>query len=427
MAHHRRTAQLALALSIAVGSATTLAACGSSKSTTAKPTGTSPAARSKSGSAPIVIGTIGSFSGLEASTLGPAKPVMQAWAASVNARGGLDGHPVKLIVEDDANNPTTALADAKQLVNVDHVVAIVGDFSNSDLTWGTVAQSAGVPVIGGTSLDLPFITNPDFFAQGTNTVAGIYALMKMAEVHNGPNVALLYCAEAPQCKQAVGLSSLLAKAAGAKIVYTASVSATAPDYTAVCQGVKSSGAGSVYIADNSAITQRIADACAQQGVTAKELAPDSTVGLSWATDKAFDGTLIAAYDFPFSDRSSSAAIKEFRQAVKTYEPAAAAGINALSASAWDSGQLLRAAVRAAGSGPVTSQSIKRGLYHLKGETLEGLAPPLTYVAGRANPISCYFTMGISNGALTEPKGLQTACAPPAAIGKVIGAVQQSAG
>jgi branched-chain amino acid transport system substrate-binding protein len=58
-----------------------LTACGSSGS------GSAAAA-----SGDWVIGSIGSYSGPFASSLGPTQQTIDAWADSVNAAGGIDGH-----------------------------------------------------------------------------------------------------------------------------------------------------------------------------------------------------------------------------------------------------------------------------------------------------------------------------------------------
>src|ERR1700730_7374625 len=49
--------------------------------------------------------------------------------ACVNANGGINGHPIKLYIETEQTNPATIAADAKQLVQTDHVVGIVGNTS----------------------------------------------------------------------------------------------------------------------------------------------------------------------------------------------------------------------------------------------------------------------------------------------------------
>ncbi|HSZ47106.1 MAG TPA: ABC transporter substrate-binding protein [Streptosporangiaceae bacterium] len=52
-----------------------------------------------------------------------------AYFACVNANGGINGHPVKYYIETEQTNPAQIAAEAKQLVQTDHVVGIVGNTS----------------------------------------------------------------------------------------------------------------------------------------------------------------------------------------------------------------------------------------------------------------------------------------------------------
>jgi branched-chain amino acid transport system substrate-binding protein len=52
-----------------------------------------------------------------------------AYFACVNANGGIKGHPIKYYIETEQTNPAQIAADAKQLVQTDHVVGIVGNTS----------------------------------------------------------------------------------------------------------------------------------------------------------------------------------------------------------------------------------------------------------------------------------------------------------
>ena len=52
-----------------------------------------------------------------------------AYFACVNANGGINGHPIKLYIETEQTNPAQIAADAKQLVDTDHVVGIIGNTS----------------------------------------------------------------------------------------------------------------------------------------------------------------------------------------------------------------------------------------------------------------------------------------------------------
>ena len=57
-----------------------------------------------------------------------------AYFDCVNANGGINGHPIKLHIETEQTNPTQIAADAKQLVQTDHVVGIVGNTSILECT-----------------------------------------------------------------------------------------------------------------------------------------------------------------------------------------------------------------------------------------------------------------------------------------------------
>jgi len=72
-----------------------------------------------------------------------------AYFACVNANGGVNGHPVMLYKETENSQPSAVSADAKKLVQSDHVVAISG---NSSLVECSIDykywQSLGYKVIG---------------------------------------------------------------------------------------------------------------------------------------------------------------------------------------------------------------------------------------------------------------------------------------
>jgi len=114
--------------------------------------------------APIIIGDLCSCTGPEASTISQTTDVVHAWASSVNAKGGLDGHPVQIVVKDDGYNPATSQGDAQALVQQDHVVAIF-DNSDEDNVWATYVEQQKVPVIGATESNAGY-ENPDFFPPG---------------------------------------------------------------------------------------------------------------------------------------------------------------------------------------------------------------------------------------------------------------------
>jgi branched-chain amino acid transport system substrate-binding protein len=52
-----------------------------------------------------------------------------AYFTCVNNNGGINGHPIKYFIRTEQTNPAQVAADAKQLVQTDHVVGIVGNTS----------------------------------------------------------------------------------------------------------------------------------------------------------------------------------------------------------------------------------------------------------------------------------------------------------
>ena len=72
----------------------------------------------------------------------------QAYFNCVNANGGINGHPVKYYVETEQTNPAQIAADAKQLVQSDNVVGIVGNTSILECTIDhTYWEKLGIAVI----------------------------------------------------------------------------------------------------------------------------------------------------------------------------------------------------------------------------------------------------------------------------------------
>lgn len=404
----RRCSPLACVLAVLL-----LGACGSSSpGNSAK--GLAPASSTVAGSSPagaaITLGTICSCSGLEAGQLSALGRVAQAWASSVNAGGGINGHPVKLIAMDDGANPATSLQDAKQLVEQDHVMAIVGETSLVDATWASYVAAHGIPVVGGASFETPFLTNPDFFPSGTQLLVNQFGVIQLAKETGATHVGVMYCAESPVCASLVPLASGAAKLYGLQATAT-KVAATAPSYTATCLAAKSAGVNALYVADNYSVVQRFIDGCAQQGY--KQPVVNTAAGFSntWLADPNLNGTKLSAFDANPLD-TSFAPVAHFQDALKRYAPGliSSSQFNPDAILPWAGGELFAAAAAAAHITPTsTGADVKKGLYALKNETLGGLAPPLTFTPGKPAFIACYFAQEIKGGKYTSLNGNLPTC------------------
>lgn len=115
------------------------------------------------GKSPIKIGAILSLTGTYAALGAPEKNAIEMEVKRVNDAGGIDGHPIEVVIEDDATDPKQAVAVATKLIDKDGVVAIIGATgTGSTMAIRTDAQRAGVPIIsmaGGSVITSDFDPN----------------------------------------------------------------------------------------------------------------------------------------------------------------------------------------------------------------------------------------------------------------------------
>ena len=375
-----------------------------------------PKAAKSAKSAPIKIGVICSCTGPLASSIDVGPPALKAWADATNAHGGINGHKVQIIVKDDAFNSGTSLAEAGQLINQDKVVALV-DSSDVDAAWGTYAQQHHVPVIGGGSSSQLFLTNSNFFAVGQTLDDYFINFIDAAKKVGAKNMGELYCAEAATCQEGVAPLKATAAKVGEKIGYITQISASAPNYTAQCLAAKQAGVKALTVADAVSVVQAVAANCTQQGYTPWEIALDGGVSLSFQKAPGINNHFIGSEpDIPFFSNNTPAA-KKMNAVLDKYAKSTvkSPNYNEQATQMYLAGLLFADAAKAGKlglHGAPTTAELYKGLYALKGDTLGGLAPPLTFHKGKPTTIDCWYWIGIKKGKFTTPYGTKPVCVKP---------------
>lgn len=388
----------------------TVAACGSSTSEDDRNSAT------KLPGPAIKIGTVGAYSGAQASSEAGAEAVLKAWVKSVNETGGIKGHPVELVAKDIGDNPAAGLAAVKELVEQEKVVAIVGEEDNADSTWAKYVAGTGVPVIGGLSINIPFVTNPDFFPAGSNVFALLYGELLNAKKAGG-KFGFLYCSESPQCASSVPLIQGLSQAVGVSVPVSAKVAGNAPDYTGVCQQLKDADVDAYTVASGAAVVARVVRECAAAGVKAQFLNTDGAATMAWLKEPALAGSLITEAVFPFTSDAGKGP-KGYQNLLAKHLPDLGDKNGPNAAYAYVAAELFRKAAETA-TGDVTPASLKAALYTFKGETLGGLTPPLTFVKAKPTQVNCFFTMKLADGKFSDAGNGKTECAPDELIGGIL--------
>jgi branched-chain amino acid transport system substrate-binding protein len=103
----------------------------------------------------IVIGEYGSLTGGTATFGISTDEGLQLALDQINAKGGVLGRSIKVVVEDDQSRPEEAVTVVQKLINQNQVVAVIGEVASTrSLAAAPVCQKAHIPMLS------PSSTNP---------------------------------------------------------------------------------------------------------------------------------------------------------------------------------------------------------------------------------------------------------------------------
>src|SRR5690348_5030158 len=83
-----------------------------------------------------VVGVTAAMPGPAAATQAPVIDMLRIYVDRLNAKGGIGGHQIRLIVEDDQAEPSKAAANATKLIRQDNVMLLIESSLSS--TYGPV-------------------------------------------------------------------------------------------------------------------------------------------------------------------------------------------------------------------------------------------------------------------------------------------------
>ncbi len=363
---------------------------------------------------PILIGNVGTYRQQGFTGVPAGKLALEAWGKWVNAHGGINGHPVKLVIRNNGGDQAQAVSLVKELVEEEHVVAFVAQQDGSlNAGYTDYLKEKNIPVLGGSVFTLePWVTHPMFFPQGLTALPTINSIIDAVKVKGYDRIGSLACAEAAQCSAANTLIESLAKANGMTYAYGGTVSSTAPDYTATCLAAKEKKTQAIVLliadADQGI---KIADDCARQDFTPSWVLPGEAISDGYLEPDSFDKALNNAPVIPWFVKDAST--KDFHAALKKYAPDLDLSdvdlpLNAV--DAWVAGLMFQKAVELSGAtGIPTSADLLAGLGKFQDETLGGMALGLTFTDPSDKTQRCYITIEIKKHKFTLPNGTDPEC------------------
>jgi branched-chain amino acid transport system substrate-binding protein len=406
----------AATLALAVVALATAAGCSGSSSPSAG-TNTTPSTGASTPAGPtgstIMLGNIGTYSGVGSSSQGGYRQGLEVWEKATNAAGGINGHPVKIIFQDDAGNPTTALTAVQKMVNDNHIVALISPAS-ATTSYMAYLNDKGIPVLTASGF---YGVSPGLTLNASTSLTSYSKTeANIAKLAGKKSYVDMYCAEVTICKASDATQKAEAKKLGLK--FTAiSEAASATSYTAACLQLKSQGYEAVALNGFTDTDIRFAKDCVQQGYHPLWITVGTALTPAFLTTPALSGVVVSLLDFPWFVNDSPAT-KTFQDALAKYAP----GIQQdklnyspnLSA-AYAAGQVfLEAASKA--TDPTKVSDLMAGFATIKGNDFGGLTPPLTfgtpellsnpkkYVQPQAN---CFFAIQAASGAWGKVTGFNS--------------------
>ena len=425
----------------AAAPATTAAPAATDAATTApaatEPVATEPAATdaAKPSGTPLLLAVIADASGPVAGSQANANKHVQAWADYINAKGGVNGHPVTIEFRDTAGDPAKAQAAIDELLAKKPVAWVLAASSTESAMAESLGKS-GIPVLGTgynptiwggniESFKLACSTDPgapvacalpNAFTVTTTFGAVVDEQVLGAQAAGAKKLAVAACAEVDSCSQANPVFEATAAALGLQLGTSVKVSASAPDYSAECIGFIQEGVDFIQISAAGDLGAKMFQDCADQGYTGIFGASAGTVSGDLIKTK---GITLAGGLNAFPWWVDDAPVKEFRAAMEAggvtpdeYAAPSATGL-------WSSLQLFAKAMsntKLTATDDITAADALDAMYTIKDETLDGLISPITFTKGeRAAARACFWPYILKDGTFTNPLGgLKFQCYPPAA-------------
>ena len=303
---------------------------------------------SKGSGKEILVGEYGSLTGGIATFGISTKNASEMAFEEINAKGGVLGKQIKLLVEDDQSKPEEAGTAVTKLINQNHVVAMLGHVASShSLAAAPICQSNKVPMIS------PSSTNPRVTQVGdyifrvcfTDTFTGELVAKFVYDTLKARKVAILVDVRSDY---SVGLQTFFGEAfkrRGGEIVANQSYSQGDSDFRAQLTQIKATNPEAIYVPGYYTEVGTIVHQGRELGITVPFVGSDG-----WDSPKLWEigGEALNGCYFSnhYSTDDPNPAVQKF---VNDYKAKYGQVPDALAALGYDAARVLADAITRAGS------------------------------------------------------------------------------
>jgi branched-chain amino acid transport system substrate-binding protein len=342
---------------------------------------------------PILLGAVGTKSGLVGNALLGGFQGLTVWERWVNSHGGVQGRPVKVIQVDDGGDPGKHAAAVRKLIREDRVIAFVGNIAPFTFSAGVpLLEEAGVAAIGGEGAEAGWFRSPLAFPINGQTISRSRPGARWA-LANLPQrkLAAIYVSEAAAPADLANNFVDEWRKGGGEVVMNAGVSLATPDFTGEVVQAQNRGADIVFALLEKAACNRFFDAAQRQGYHPIIFAPACTVENSighkaLATNRVYS---VGAARSAFPNMLDTPGQKEAYAAGQRFDPKLS--LDGAFMFGWLAGKLFQEAMAQPGA-TLTAKGVVDALHRLPATDLGGLTPrqawpPGPHAEGRCGLVS----------------------------------------
>ncbi|HET9769867.1 MAG TPA: ABC transporter substrate-binding protein, partial [Acidimicrobiia bacterium] len=358
----------------------------------------------------MVFGSFGVEAGPLGTISGPAPPAIRAWVADVNSRGGLAGHPVRVIMVDDGGDPARAQSAVRQMVEKDKVVAFLYPYAIGTLVPVLpYLEEKGIPVLGQmgaeTLADYSAAVFQPFMAAHKGTAWGfVKAILAQTDKRK---LGIFWCREVAACQLVKDGIKKITPFEGVEVVYDTQISFAQPDYTAEVLGAQRAGVEILITFADIATVNRVGQSAHRQSYRP---VLSATHNMQHRDVFAYQDTLDGLLSYTRIPPYDSPKMADYRRAMSLYQPKAP--LAELGGAGYVMGKLLEVKIAPLLDDDPSPAELTEAMYTLRGETLGGILPPITFprAKDRSEVNLCVIPVTFKGGKFVTP-GETFVCAP----------------
>jgi ABC-type branched-subunit amino acid transport system substrate-binding protein len=398
------------------GSRTT-SAPGGAGPTAAKAAGSDPAALAAGPVTPksvVKLGNVGTFSGPVGGLVKDTVTGIRIWAQAVNAAGGVNGHPIEVLVGDDGGDPARFNSIVQQFVEKEKVLAFLFNTlafaPNGNNKYLDSKKIFTYSETGSLELSYrdPYVLTPS--PSGLSYAdAMILSFSNGIGAKGGVKLAAYACSDFSLCDnfdKRWSDPNVLRKA-GFELVARGRPSLTQPDYTSQCLAAKQGGATAIIVALDGAAIRRFASDCARQSYHPVLSSADLVITKDLLTDPNVDGLVVGGKMVPFPSVSSPG-MREAHAAFARFAPGQI--VTGGYAYGWLVGEFFAQTAKNLPDNP-TYDDLADGVYSIRNNTMKGMTYPITITRGKVvDRQLCFGTTIIRGGKFVAAPGPELRCA-----------------